>query len=243
MYKNQYIPPITKGILIINIILFILTYLLAGKYNLQASLSVYAPISPHFKSYQIITSMFMHADFPHILFNMMTLLSFGPLMERVAGEKRYLFLYLASGIVGYLLYSAWNLYEIHEMTSILTKDGINVERLIGQNEFSDIAFKNQADVNATEKLLIYLNTPMLGASGAISGIVAAFSTLYPEAEMSILFIPFPIKAKILLPIFIIGSIILGFNNVGNIAHFAHLGGALFGIIWAFFYKKKLYRLK
>ena len=87
-----------------------------------------------------------------------------------------------------------------------------------------------------------LRTPMVGASGAIFGVVAAFTALYPKAEMYIMFIPFPIKAQVLLPIVIIGSLYLGINNYGGIAHFAHIGGALVGYILIKFWGRNRYRI-
>ena len=141
----------------------------------------------------------------HIAFNMLTLASFGPLLERFLGEKKYIMLYFLSGLGAFALNSLWIYYET-----------------ITTGHFENVA--------------------MLGASGAIFGVVAAFTALYPNAEMMIMFIPFPIKAKILLPIVIIGSIYLGINNVGSIAHFAHIGGAIVGYILIKIWGRNRYRI-
>jgi membrane associated rhomboid family serine protease len=202
MFQN--ITPITKNIIILNVIVFILsnTFLPQMYYYLVA----YFPLAPEFKSWQIVTHMFMHGGIMHIAFNMLTLASFGPLLERFLGEKKYILLYFLSGLGAYALNSLWIYYE-------MVNNG---------NEFMNVA--------------------MLGASGAIFGVVAAFTALYPNAEMMIMFIPFPIKAKILLPIVIVGSIYLGINNVGGVAHFAHIGGALVGYILIKIWGRNRYRI-
>ena len=202
MFQN--ITPITKNIIILNVIVFILsnTFLPQMYYFLVA----YFPLAPEFKSWQIVTHMFMHGGIMHIAFNMLTLASFGPLLERFLGEKKYILLYFLSGLGAYALNSLWIYYE-------MVNNG---------NEFMNVA--------------------MLGASGAIFGVVAAFTALYPNAEMMIMFIPFPIKAKILLPIVIVGSIYLGINNVGGVAHFAHIGGALVGYILIKIWGRNRYRI-
>ena len=201
MFQN--ITPITKNIIILNVIVFILsnTFLQQMYYYLVA----YFPLAPEFKSWQIVTHMFMHGGIMHIAFNMLTLASFGPLLERFLGEKKYILLYFLSGLGAYALNSLWIYYE-----------------MIAEEQF--------------------INVAMLGASGAIFGVVAAFTALYPNAEMMIMFIPFPIKAKILLPIVIVGSIYLGINNVGGVAHFAHIGGALVGYILIKIWGRNRYRI-
>lgn len=205
MFDNLFrnITPITKNIIIINVIVFILANTLFPK--MYDYLVVYFPLAPQFKSWQIITYMFMHGGIMHIAFNMLTLASFGPLLERFLGEKKYIMLYFLSGLGAFALNSLWIYYET-----------------ISTGHFENVA--------------------MLGASGAIFGVVAAFTALYPNAEMMIMFIPFPIKAKILLPIVIIGSIYLGINNIGGVAHFAHIGGAIVGYILIKIWGRNRYRI-
>lgn len=205
MFDNLFrnITPVTRNIIILNVIVFALANTVFPQMN--DNLAAYFPLSPEFKSWQIITHMFMHGSIMHIAFNMLTLASFGPLLERFLGEKKYILLYFLSGLGAYALNSLWIYYEI-----------------VSTNQFINIA--------------------MVGASGAIFGVVAAFTALYPDAEMMIMFIPFPIKAKILLPIVIVGSIFLGINNVGGIAHFAHIGGAIVGYILIKIWGRNRYRI-
>jgi membrane associated rhomboid family serine protease len=205
MFDNLFrnITPVTRNIIIINVIVFILANTLFPK--MYDYLVVYFPLAPQFKSWQVITHMFMHGGIMHIAFNMLTLASFGPLLERFLGEKKYIMLYFLSGFGAFALNSLWIYYET-----------------ITTGHFDNVA--------------------MLGASGAIFGVVAAFTALYPNAEMMIMFIPFPIKAKILLPIVIIGSIYLGINNIGGVAHFAHIGGAIVGYILIKIWGRNRYRI-
>lgn len=249
MFQN--IPPITRNIIIINIVVYLVTNLFNTEF-LYDILSGYYPFSPKFHSWQIITHMFMHAPWgqgglgiTHILFNMLTLWSFGPALEQTLGEKRYLILYFLSGIGAYFLFNLWNFIEVQQVISQLEGMGTDVKSfLAGQN----ISLSgNAAQVNQQKELLASVQSamfsPMVGASGAVFGVVAGFATLYPNAKLVFMFIPFPIKAKILLPIIIIASVFLGLGgNVGGIAHFAHVGGALVGFILASIWKKNLYRL-
>ncbi|WP_143883077.1 rhomboid family intramembrane serine protease [Chryseobacterium binzhouense] len=249
MFNN--IPPITKNIIILNIVVYIIANFVF--FDLYNTLSAFYPFSPNFKSWQIITHMFMHAPFKepsgimHILFNMFTLYSFGPILEYNLKRNKYIILYFLSGFGAFFLFNLWNFIEIQQITANLQNLGVDVFEIYRQ---SDINFSEQILLNnktpeifeLSRKLLISLRSPMLGASGAIFGVVAAFATLYPDAKIGIMFIPVPIKVKILLPIIIVGSVILGVTgNVGGIAHLAHVGGAIVGYILAKIWKKHLYR--
>ena len=206
MFDNLFrnITPVTRNIIIINVVVFLLANTIFPQ--MYDYLVVYFPLAPQFKSWQIITHMFMHGGIMHIAFNMLTLASFGPLLERFLGEKKYIMLYFLSGLGAFALNSLWIYYQT-----------------VTTGHFENVA--------------------MLGASGAIFGVIAAFSLLYPNAEMFIMFIPFPIKAKVLFPISIIVSLYLGFSGSGgNIAHFAHIGGALVGYILIKIWGRNRYRI-
>lgn len=208
------LTPITKNIIILNVIFYLASNFIMFP-KLYEMFSVYYIASPNFKVWQIITHMFMHAPLgqgiglTHILFNMLTLMSFGPVLEQVVGERKYIILYFASGIGAYFLNCGWNYVEILQ--------GANV-------------------------MQIY-STPMLGASGAIFGVVAAFSTMFPDSKLYFMFIPFGIKAKYLLPAIIVISLYLGFSgSMGDVAHFAHIGGAIVGYLLARKWKNDQYRI-
>lgn len=237
MFNN--IPPITRNLIIINIVVFIASFLLP---QLNDTLAAYFPFSPNFRSWQIITHMFMHGSFMHILFNMFTLFSFGPILEQSLGDKKYLILYFLSGLGAFFLYNLWNFIEYQQIYSQLESVGFNVSGYISDPE----SFINTKVSTSTKELIDELNPiifgRMVGASGAIFGVIAAFATLYPDAKIGILFIPIPVKVKYVLPIVVIGSIYLGVTgNGGGIAHLAHVGGAIVGLILAKIWRKHLYR--
>ena len=247
------LTPVTKNILIICGIVYLITNFVNTQYLYQI-LSGYYPFSPNFKSWQIITHMFMHAPlndnvgFMHILFNMMTLWSFGPILEQVLGSKKFTILYFVSGLGAFLVFNLWSFYEINQLTQSLEAAGVNVAEIFHKADFNYVGDLNnpgktklvQQDV---QSLFNNLQGSMVGASGAIFGIIAAFATLFPDAKLMFMFIPFPIKAKYLLPIIIIVSLGLQFSgNMGGIAHLAHVGGALFGFLLARNWKNNRYRI-
>ncbi|TQM18766.1 membrane associated rhomboid family serine protease [Chryseobacterium aquifrigidense] len=240
MFNN--IPPITRNIIIINVIIFIITYLIGNK--MVEYLAAFYPFSPYFHSWQIITHMFMHGSIMHILFNMMTLFSFGPILEQTLGDKKYLILYFASGLGAFFLFNAWNFVEVQQFSHELDQLGFNVNAYLSgaSVEFTGNTGSVLKQRELLKSLTDILTTPMVGASGAIFGVVAAFATLYPDAKIGIMFIPVPMKVKYLLPIIVVVSIYLGVSgNGGGIAHLAHVGGALVGWLLARIWKKHLYR--
>ncbi|MEF9480303.1 rhomboid family intramembrane serine protease [Chryseobacterium sp. 1B4] len=240
MFNN--IPPITRNIIIINVVIFILTYFMGNQ--MIGYLAGFYPFSPFFHSWQIITHMFMHGSIMHILFNMMTLFSFGPILEQTLGDKKYLLLYFASGLGAFFLFNAWNFVEVQQLSRELEQLGFNVNAYLSgaSVEFAGNTSSVLKQKELLESLKAIVATPMVGASGAIFGVVAAFATLYPDAKIGIMFIPVPIKVKYLLPIIVVISIYLGVSgNGGGIAHLAHVGGALVGWLLALNWKKHLYR--
>lgn len=241
------ITPVTRNIIILNVIFFAATFLLP---NIEPLLAGYFPLSPNFKSWQIITHMFMHGSIMHIVFNMFTLYSFGPVLEQVLGQKKFIILYFAAGLGGFALYNIWNYYEVSQLTNSLVSQGFDLHDIYKTIDYSTPEYypnfsSNEAVTADAQKLYRILKTPMVGASGAIFGIIAAFSTLFPDAKLMFMFIPFPIKAKYLTPIIIAVSIFLGFGQFSgdNIAHFAHLGGALIGFLFVWNWKKNRDRIQ
>ena len=240
----QQLTPITKNIIILNVIVYILANFVFSVDFMYSNFSAFFPTSPLFKSWQIITHMFMHAAFQgggimHIAFNMLTLASFGPVLERFLGDNKFLILYFLSGLGAFVLFNLWELFHMYQIAQPMIAEGYS---------FLDILTGNFGEVprNLQESavgVIDILRTPMVGASGAIFGVIAAFSVLYPNAEMFIMFIPFPIKAKVLFPIAIVVSLFLGISGSGgNIAHFAHIGGALVGFLLVKYWGRNRYRI-
>lgn len=215
------IPPVVKNLLIINIIFFIATFVIrrGNDFTLVEYLGVYYFDSPKFRVWQIVSYMFMHSpvNFAHILFNMFALFSFGSALEYVLGPKKFLNFYLITGLGALALQMAVQAIEMHAVTGSITVDPFN------------FPYTSQEQANKVGE--IYFG-PMLGASGAIFGVLIAFAMLFPNAELFFIFLPVPIKAKYLIPVYIIIELVLGVAQFSgdSVAHFAHLGGALFGFI-------------
>lgn len=247
-----------KQLIIINVIFFVGS-LIVGPAATDY-LALHSPMSDKFQFWQPITHMFMHGGILHIFFNMFALMSFGSLLERMWGPKKFLFFYFSCGLGAAALHLGVNYFEIQ---SILNK----VEFL----ELSDAAIHRIINVSFrdtqgfTENVLAILQSegktidgpelqvlydaavinqiPAVGASGAIYGVMVAFAFLFPNGELMMMFIPIPIKAKYFVPILVGLDIYLGitgkslFGSGGGVAHFAHVGGALIGFIMMWYWKK------
>jgi membrane associated rhomboid family serine protease len=187
--------------------------------------------SPDFRIWQVITYMFMHdySSLFHILFNMFALYTFGSSIEYIMGSKRFLNFYLITGLGALGLQLLVQSFEVYSITGSAVNNGTfmidSLKRTISFNP--DLISKDQASTI----LGIYL-TPMVGASGAIFGLLIAFGMLFPNAELFIMFIPVPVKAKYIIPVYVLLELFLGVKQFSgdSVAHFAHLGGALFGFI-------------
>ncbi len=209
------LTPVVKNLLIINIIFFIATYILQNQFDMVRWLSVFYFDSPFFRPWQVVSYMFMHAGIEHIFFNMFALFMFGPILEYSLGSKRFFNLYFICGIGAIALQWVVQAIEIHQ--------------LIG----SFVVLKDTtASPEVISKIGDIYDSPILGASGAIFGVLVAFATLYPNMEMLIFFIPIPVKAKYVISVYIIYEIYSSIRQTSgdNVAHLAHIGGAIFGFI-------------
>lgn len=233
MIQNPFanLTPVVKNLLMINIVFFVGTYALQSTnvFDMDRWLSVPYFASPDFRLWQIISYMFMHGGLWHILFNMFALVSFGPIVEQTLGSKRFLSFYFICGLGAIGLQMMVQAYEVYSVTGHLIVSGVNEFNVALRSEGSP--FLNYAMPGA-QKLFDVYNSRMVGASGAIFGVLAAFGMLYPNLEMMVMPIPVPIKAKILIPIYVVLEIVLGIGNFSgdSVAHFAHIGGALIGFI-------------
>ncbi len=206
----QPITPIVRNLLIANIAVYMIESIL--RIDLS-TLFAYHNFSMHemglFNPIQIFTYMFLHGNGGHIFSNMFGLFMFGPMLERFMGSKRFLILYIVSGIGACLLYGGINLYEISKYA-------------VGSSEYD-----------------IMMTTPMVGASGAIFGMLGAFARLFPNTEMIIFPLPIPIKAKYLVTLYAIYEVFSGvYNIMPGVAHFAHIGGLIFGVLLINYWNKK-----
>lgn len=220
------LPPVVKNLLIINIICFIGTLIFEQSARM---FGVYYPDSPFFRVWQVITYMFMHGGLAHIFFNMFALFMFGPILEQIFGSKRFLNFYLITGLGALALQIAVQAIEVYSVTgTVMAADWLRFDMLQGMVYGNHPSLSNEG----FNKLVSIYNTPMVGASGAIYGLLIAFGYLFPNTALYLIFIPVPVKAKYFIPILIVLELFLGVSRVAgtSIAHFAHIGGALFGFI-------------
>ena len=207
----QNIPPVTRNLLIINVIMFIAT--LVNENFMIGTFAMFYPASPLFRWWQPLTHMFMHGGFWHIFFNMYTLLMFGMVVERALGTRKFLIYYFVTGLGAVALHTG-------------------VEWLQMQSYLADSSAAAQIACNNI------LRTPMLGASGAIYGVLIAFAMLYPDSTMTLIFPPVTLKAKWWVAIFAVIELTTGIAGTRlGIAHFAHLGGMLFGFFLILYWRK------
>ena len=242
MFNN--IPPVTKNILLINVTLYIVSLVLVGQgVDLFGLLSAKYFNSLFFEPYQIVTHMFMHSqeDFFHLFFNMFALFMFGSHLERIWGGKRFFIFYIASGLGAVILYNSIGVWQIMELKQQLIGMGydidlVNVRLLEGDPE-------KIAVINGTlPTLQAYANynwSTMVGASGAIFGLLAGFAILFPNTELMLLFPPIPVKAKYLIGAYMAFEVYSSFYRPGDgVAHLAHVGGAIVGAAFVLYWRKK-----
>ena len=198
-------------------------------------LAVFSYKSDLFHPYQLITHMFMHGDFWHLFFNMFALYMFGKILEEVWGSKRFLFYYFFTGLGAAVLHLLVINFEINSLIRQMYPD--QVEMVLNEGTNVLLQGKNYVDINMRD-LNLMINTPTVGASGAIYGLLLAFAMLFPNTILYI-YVAIPMKAKYLVMIFVGIEIYMGFLNRSgdNIAHFAHLGGMIFGLILMLFWNK------
>ncbi len=221
-------PPVVKNLIIINALLFLGTMAVRQTFNtdLNHVLGLYFVSSPLFNPYQIITHMFMHGSLGHIFFNMFALWMFGKVLEQVWGSKRFFIYYMITGLGAMLLHTLVLFIELNPLMNYVSQT-YNIDSFTP--DVIDRLYE-MADPKA-QALAAGLLTPTIGASGAVFGVLLAFGMLFPNTQLMLLFPPIPIKAKY----FVIGygliELYLGIMQPGsNVAHFAHLGGMLFGFV-------------
>jgi len=260
-------PPVIKNIMIINVIVFALTLMLGdymfehfGLFNIQ---------SDFFRPHQLITHMFMHANFGHIFFNMFAVYMFGRVLETVWGSKKMLIFYTVCGLGAAFTQLFVNYLQISRLMAMINEfdasstytlfnniiEKYAIKRAPGYNEIMNFmqswfynpdntAYIPQAKIYLQDIVNSYLSVPTVGASGAVFGLLIAFAMIFPDVELMIIFFPVPIKAKYLVPVYAVIELFFGVANFqgDNVAHFAHLGGALFGFFLVKYWKKNQFKI-
>lgn len=253
------ITDVAKNLLIINV-MFFLAGLIFGEEQMQNLMALHYPASPLFKPLQIATHFFMHGGLAHLFFNMFALVMFGSALETQWGAQRFLFFYFICAVGAALLHMGYTWYEMTELEQIIASfknrpDIATYQHFVDFSGLGDHPFvkdlSNRVSRGFTPELIgetsammnefygMKLNVPVVGASGAIYGLLLAFGMLFPNAELMLIFLPIPIKAKYFIPLLMIVEVYLGFNQYSwdNIAHFAHLGGAVTGFFLILYWRK------
>lgn len=215
------LPTVTKNLLIINVLCFF-GMLVAKRYGIDVEnlLGLHFFLASDFNLSQLISYMFMHANFQHIFFNMFAVWMFGRVLEQVWGPKRFLTYYLICGIGAGL---------IQELVQYL-------EYAFTLSNYDSVNLGIAGGIIPMEEYLNMMTT--VGASGAVFGILLAFGMLFPNSQMFIFPLPFPIKAKYFVIGYAVLELFLGLGGGDGVAHFAHLGGMLFGLILIIYWRKK-----
>jgi len=229
------LPDVIKNILIINCLLFLATVTLESQgVNLTRVLGLHQFQSPDFRPYQLITHMFMHGSFTHLFYNMFAVWMFGKILENIWGGKRFLKFYIITGLGAALIYVGYIQFQIDGISN-LNPDFLEAAK--NKKAFLDLE-NNGGFIPESAELTRLVNTPMVGASGALFGILLAFGMLFPNTLLYIYF-ALPIKAKYFVMLYGALELFLGFRNLpgDNIAHFAHLGGMIFGFILLKYWKQ------
>lgn len=204
------VTPAVKNLIIINTIVLIGTTII-GSGTMYTHFALFPFESSFFRPHQLVTHLFMHGGFWHLLFNMYTLMIFGPVLERMWGSRKFLLFYFVTGLGAALCHEL----VLHFQISSLLEAG------------------SQAGAFSI------MRTPTVGASGAIYGVLLGYAMLYPNSVLQLLFPPVALKAKWMVVIFAAIELLTGMTGVGGgIAHFAHLGGMLFGLILILYWKNK-----
>ena len=210
-------PIVIKNIIIVSTFMLILTTI--NREFMLEHFALFFPTSHFFKPWQVITHMFMHGNFTHLLFNMYALWMFGSVLEQLWGPKKFLLYFFVTGLGAAALHMGVQWITISSLAHKIAANGPDT-------------------MAALSRYRMMVNVPTVGASGAVYGILLAYGMLFPNNELRIILTPIALKAKYFVIIFAVIELILGLVGGGNVAHFAHLGGMIFGFFLIRRWKKK-----
>ncbi|MFI5150071.1 MAG: rhomboid family intramembrane serine protease [Bacteroidia bacterium] len=254
-YEQQYrpsgftmLPPVVKNLLIINVIMYLANLAFFSRFGIELNdiLGLHYPTSTKFHWYQVFTHMFMHdrVNFQHILFNMFAVWMFGYILENYWGPRRFLIFYLITGLGAAFLQIIFTSYQLHEINVFLSNPSREAfDHIIGHYYSGQIP-PNVPVADMVQFMnnehLVELNRGCVGASGALFGILTGFGMLFPNTELIMIFFPIPIKAKYFVMIYAGIELFTGIsrNPDDGVAHFAHIGGAIFGFILIKIWQRK-----
>lgn len=226
--------PVVKNLIMLNVLMLLATWVIQNVTGLDLStkLGLYFPASEQFMPLQIATHMFMHGGFMHLFFNMYALYLFGNILENVWGPKRFFIYYIICGLGAALTHETVIAIQYNHLIHSISPENMKIFLDKGTQFFDN------GDYEHIKSLYILLNTPTVGASGAIFGVLLAFGVLFPNTQLMLLIPPIPIRAKYFVMIYGAVELFLAVTRPGsNIAHAAHLGGMLFGYILIRYWRK------
>ena len=230
-------PPVTKNLIIVNLIIWAAMALFPQEIGVMMDrhCGLHYFLSHDFLFTQFISYQFVHSGFSHLFFNMFALFMFGMAIESIMGPKRFITYYLICGIGAGLIQMGVNAIEYHQIAQHLTNANLQTVLNEGTHIFN-------RGLNYTDPMMgslnYLINIPTVGASGSIYGILLAFGVFFPNRPIYIMFIPYPIKAKWVIVGYAAIELFLGVGHANtNIAHFAHLGGMIFGFLLILYWKK------
>ncbi len=252
------ISPVVKNLIAINLILWLATFALPGLFrkfgmvlDLTDLLGMHYWASQEFKLTQLISYMFMHGGFNHIFFNMFALYMFGTTIEQFWGSRKFLIYYLVTGLGAGIVQQVFWTIEFSSIIKVMN-DAIAlnsgeallpIQSELGRYfQFSDLKYFQATDIIDLKNM--FLNLPVtIGASGSVFGILLAFGWLFPEVRLMLLFFPVPIKARVFVLIYGVAELFLGVARFSgdSVAHFAHLGGMLFGLILILIWRNRQFK--
>ena len=232
-------PAIITQLLVINLIFFI-----GSQFSYSISRDIFSLFyfeNDKFLYSQLVTHMFMHGNIMHLAFNMLALWMFGSTLVSIWGKNKFLFFYFSCGIGAAILQNYSNYVNVNSFINILSDASFSQQQIVSILKTATYPTYMLDFISESEILSAYsdFNTPMIGASGAIYGIVVAFSFMFPNTKLMLLFPPVPVKAKYLVPGLIVVDLFFGLTSasIGSIAHFAHIGGAITGLLMMLYWKK------
>jgi membrane associated rhomboid family serine protease len=264
------IPPVVKNIIIINVLVFLATQVSLHILNtdfMYRHLALFSLKSPLFEPHQLITHIFMHANFGHIFFNMFGVYMFGRILEQIWGSKKMLIFYTVTGLGAAIIHLTVNYFQMNHLAhmamafnntpsyqlfnEIVDKYSVGSmhDQIVSfmQQWFykpDDPTFIPQAKAFIQEIIGANMMVPTVGASGAVFGLLIAFAMMFPDVELMLIFLPIPIKAKYFVPVYALIELVFGVAGFrwDNVAHFAHLGGALFGFLLVLYWNRKQFKI-
>jgi membrane associated rhomboid family serine protease len=234
-----------KVLIIANVIFYVITFLVPDmQTSMFEALALYFPKNEHFGFWQLVTNMFMHGGFTHLLFNMYALWAFGTPLEQMWGINKFLVFYFLSGIGAGVIYTLVNYFQFNTIYNELINLGVSaseIQSLLETGNYTTASLSTFSEARLADFYHLF-NTPAVGASGAIYGVLVAFGISFPNAKLALIFFPVPIAAKYFIPVLIaldLFSGITGFSIFGGgIAHFAHIGGAIIGFLLMWYWRKR-----